>query len=42
MEVARKNDAWLHRDEVYRHLNQTDEYAESVVDLTTRASPPAP
>ena len=33
VEVARKNDAWLHCDEVYRHLNQTDEYAESVVDL---------
>ena len=30
VEVARKNDAWLHCDEVYRHLNQTDEYAESV------------
>lgn len=33
VEVARKNDAWLHCDEVYRHLNQADEYAESVVDL---------
>mgnify|MGYP002508392251 CR=1 FL=1 len=29
MEVARKNDAWLHCDEVYRHLNQTDAYAEA-------------
>ena len=33
VEVARKNDAWLHCDEVYRHLNQTDAYAESVADL---------
>lgn len=33
VEIARTNDAWLHCDEVYRHLNQGDEYAESVVDL---------
>ena len=30
VEVARKNDAWLHCDEVYRHLNQADEQQAGV------------
>lgn len=33
VEVARKHDAWLLCDEVYRLLTQTDDYTESVVDL---------
>lgn len=33
VEVARQHDAWLVCDEVYRHLGQTDEWQESVVDL---------
>lgn len=33
VEVARKHDAWLLCDEVYRLLTQTDEYPESVIDL---------
>lgn len=37
VEVARKHDAWLLCDEVYRLLTQTDEYAESVVDLYDKA-----
>ena len=33
VEVAREADAYLFCDETYRHLNQEDEWAESVVDL---------
>lgn len=31
--IARKADAWLLCDEVYRHLTQTDDYSPSVADL---------
>lgn len=37
VEVARKHDAWLMCDEVYRLLTQTDEYSESVIDLYDKA-----
>lgn len=33
IEVARSVDAYILCDEVYRHLNQTDEYNHSIVDL---------
>ena len=37
VEVARKHDAWVLCDEVYRLLTQTDEYSESVIDLYDKA-----
>lgn len=37
VEVARKYDAWLMCDEVYRLLTQTDDYAESAIDLYDKA-----
>ena len=37
VEVARKHDAWVLCDEVYRLLTQTDEYCESVIDLYDKA-----
>ena len=37
VEVARKYDAWIMCDEVYRHLTQGGEYAESMVDLYDKA-----
>lgn len=36
-DVARRFDAWLVCDEVYRHLGQTDDYAESAIDLYEKA-----
>ena len=33
VEIARSSDAWILCDEVYRHLNQSEGYASSIVDL---------
>ncbi len=33
IEVAKEVDAYILCDEVYRHLNQSDAYAPSIVDL---------
>lgn len=33
IEIARSVGAYIHCDEVYRHLTQTDEWCESIVDL---------
>ena len=33
IEIARSADAYILCDEVYRHLTQTDEWCESIVDL---------
>ena len=33
VDIARKADAYILCDEVYRHLTQTDEWCESIVDL---------